>query len=166
MWSKLVDILLDRYRALPRKELVASMVKLRDAMRLCHEKWHTFKAVVVARGHNRAEPLSNSLVDAARKDWQAAAFSLTRILRQVATVLSIYAPEASRLVRFYLITESMIPTEEDMARIVEYSMRETDSTGASDYDAAMSALDAFIAKTFKPEEIHDAARSRLQSYIR
>lgn len=157
MWTTVIGLIERWWREKPRRDVVQSVVQLRDAMVDCqsaHER------------HTRSGSPGSSDVD--RKDsfddWTKAVDHLANSLEELDTVLAVFSPTAHDALHIYFQLERQRGYHLDDARRLEAVAADLGEPLGIDLDhatishnfrEALDALQQFIATNFKPEEIYE-----------
>lgn len=156
MWPKLIELVMKWWQAKPRKDIIAGIVELRDAMVACQRHYEIFK---------KEADVSDALK--AHQEWLRSLGRIARVIEEFDRILVIFGPEAREATRQYLEDDSR---EAKPKAVFEGTaiMLETEDMGVDfrrerlteSFNSALGELDGFIRSTFKPEEIHAARTQR------
>jgi hypothetical protein len=152
------------WRTKPRQDLIAAVVRLRDAMQRCHGSYEKYvsayaKADLTTKAEGKLSPEAYN----EWRNWENALSDLKRSLGQLNKLLTIFGPAASESLTEYLgddeaewhnVQETLRDISQETGRSNDINVRGV-SLGA-DFTGAMTQLDKFIMDHFKTEEIYDA----------
>lgn len=158
MWSTIVQMIERWLREKPRADVVVATVALREAMIACQDAYTRDKA--------QKERLGGANTEISAWEWQLSVTELGNTLSRINLTLGIFAPEVSRAIERYLDAEGGLPPRLALQNALD---RMASAVGGSsdiaveeidigvEFQQALTALDEFIRKEFKIEEVHDAA---------
>jgi hypothetical protein len=136
------------------------ILSLRDAMKACDEAYTRYAGARDSRNEKATARAYN--------EWRMNFGALDLAVAQVDEVLEIFGPDARSTVAIFLASEAE-PAPEDGLSVATAAVQSGEgvpsdlqgTTAEIDFPQAQAALDAFIAKVYKPSDIA-AARARLK----
>jgi len=168
MWSLLVGLLERWWREKPRLDVVRTVVRLRNSMTRCHQNYVTYDSL-------RRQGVTGD-TERAQAEWVSSVDNLARILEELDVTFEIFSPEAHQALIYYRLSETgavnawsrlavvesdlVGKTDENSGAFLEAANIHSEGGVGSDFLAAKAALDAFIAKQFKPDEVFAVQNSR------
>lgn len=160
MWSTLVGLIERWWREKPRLDLVRAVVQLRNAMKEC-QRW--YDAYVTAKQQGDPEDIS---YPNPRVEWTRSLTYIGKAIVELDSVLAIFDAKAHEAIQSYVYMESLEAgaqgTLGEAAKALGQSMQIDIKRVEMDahFQKALSDLDEFIRKNFKPEEVQAAQSSR------
>ena len=158
LWDKLVEIVFERWEGKPRRDLVRAVVALRDEMIECQTWYEEF------RGVKEKDELSDATYPDPEVEWLQSLTALGRDILELDRVLSIFSPEAHRLIERYANAEMLERNARDTSGTAAANLYESPGfdieAGELDqeFSGALQYLDEFIRSEFTPEEVARATQ--------
>lgn len=159
MWTKLIDLILQWWKDKPRKDLVASVVHLRDKMQNCQQWYEKYQS---AKEKGDVEKMS---YPNPRVEWVRAVGDLGDAIEELDGLFAIFSPEARRQLQSYrwlesleLIAEGVLGTTSEALGTRETDIDIVQGQLSPTFKAALDTLDSFIRSTFKVDEIYAVSR--------
>src|SRR6266403_2385608 len=99
IWSKLFDLVLKHWKQRPRKQVIASVVGLRDSMVAC-QSWYE-RYISEESGRKKRLPRLKQKSPSPRDEWAKAVRKLGEAIENIGIVLPIFSPEATKNIGSY-----------------------------------------------------------------
>ena len=157
MWGILVGLIERWWRDKPRRDVVNTVVRLRDDMMYCHYWYMRFREALEAGDLGVLDPNP-------QQEWMRSVEWLTLTMNELDTVLSIFTPETHEALTGYVKEEGGLRDVfalQQIAPVLKLTLEIDIETGTMNdtFSQAMNELRKFICTNFKPEEVLAASRS-------
>jgi hypothetical protein len=177
VWDTFIGLAATALKERPRKDVLAGLLELRDAMVACQKTYQDYQKIlkegdydsVMEKRSNLNPPAGTvALLYCPRESWGETVANLAAVLTEVEGILTIFSPETAKHVRYYHIAEAMDPNEDDRPgrtrdpmdtlRAVDAGIDLQKVSISSQFELALGKLDEFTRQNFKPEEVFAAQK--------